>query len=114
MVSGTFTAILFQLLTIYSKAALGMGNDAGYVAFKSATQAFRMWGFRCFLTEMISFMVVFFSRLYNALWDDARKQKKATVLTLTGKCIMGGSFALMVIGFSLIRSVLHLASKHIY
>ena len=114
MMSGVFTAILFQLVLIYSKAALGMGNDAGYLAFKEATHIFRIWGFRCFLTEMISFVLVFLSRLYNSLWNDARKQGRDTILTFTGKLIVGGSVVLMLIGSALIRAVLHLASQHVY
>ena len=57
--SGVFTAILFQLLTIYGKTALGMGNDGGYIAFKSASRMFRIWGFRSFLVEMTAFVVSF-------------------------------------------------------
>jgi len=33
VMSGVFTAILFQLLTIYGRTALGIGNDGGYIAF---------------------------------------------------------------------------------
>ena len=98
LMSGVFTAILFQLLTIYSKSGLGMGNDAGYIAFKTATQPFRVWGFRCFLTEMISFVVCFVSRLYNTMWDVSKQRGNESALTTTGKYIMGGSVVLMITG----------------
>ena len=117
IMSGAFTAILFQLLIIYSKSALGMGNDEGYVAFKAATSTFRMWGFRCFLIEMMSFVVCFMSKLYNRLWKDARKlqgDEYKSALTTTGRFIIGGSVILMAIGSVLIRSVVNLASKHVF
>jgi hypothetical protein len=114
MLSGVFTAILFQLLTIYSNSALGMSNDVGYIAFKEATRVFRIWGFRCFLTEMMSFLICFMSHLYNVLWNNARQRDHKSILTTTGKCIMGGSVVLMVVGIYLIRAVLSLASQHIF
>jgi len=114
LMSGIFTAILFQLLTIYSKSALGMGNDAGYMAFKASTRAFRIWGFRCFLTEMVSFVLVFITRLYNSLWMDARQCDEKSTLTTTGKFIMGGSVILTATGVSLVHAVLRLASKQIF
>jgi hypothetical protein len=114
MLSGVFTAILFQLLTIYSKSALGMGNDVGYMAFKEATKTFRIWGFRCFLTEMMSFLVCFMTHLYNMLWNNARKRGRKSILTPTGMFIMGGSVILTVIGVHHIWAVLSLASQHIF
>ena len=41
VISGAFCAILFQLLGIYSKSALGMVNDDGYRAFQAATAIYR-------------------------------------------------------------------------
>jgi len=114
ILSRAFTAILLQLLTIYSKSTLGMDNDEVYFALKTAaTTTFRMWGFRC-LTEMMSFVVCFMSRLYNRLWDNARQRDYESALTTTGKVTMGGSVVLMVLGFYLIRSVFNLASQHVY
>mmetsp|Transcript_27365 Transcript_27365/g.29537 ORF Transcript_27365/g.29537 Transcript_27365/m.29537 type:complete len:299 (-) Transcript_27365:287-1183(-) len=140
IISGAFTAILFQLLTIYSKSALGHSNDVGYLTFKAATRHFRHWGFRCFLTEMISFVVSFMASLYNLLWDNARRLERAqlatatasgsgksgsdaasdivvgskSALTRTGKMIFGGSVFLMLLGAYQIRLVLLLAAEHVY
>jgi hypothetical protein len=114
MLSGVFTVILFQLLTIYSKSALGMSNDMGYFAFKEATKTFRIWGFRSFLTEMMSFLVCFMSHLYNVLWNNARKRGHKSILTPTGKLIMGGSAIFTALGVHHIRIVLSLASQHIF
>ena len=56
IISGAFTAILFQLLGIYGKSALSMMNDAGYLQFQSSTAVYAKWGFRCFLTSLSSFV----------------------------------------------------------
>ena len=112
--SGVFTAILFQLLTIYGKTALGMGNDGGYIAFKSASRMFRIWGFRSFLVEMTAFIVSFMSHLYNTLWDNARQHDSKSALTTTGKLIMSGSVILMLSGLSCVRAVLNLASQLVF
>lgn len=119
LISGAFTAILFQLLTIYSKSALGMSNDEGYLAFKAATRVYRNLGFRCFLTEMISFVVAFMAGFYNTLWTNARELqeldgKSRPTLTLTGKIIFGGSAVLVLTGAYTIRSVLTLATQNIF
>ena len=114
ILTGTLTTVLFQLVTLYTKSALAMGNDEGYLAFKAATSGVRIFGFRCFLTEMMSFMVSFMSKLYNSLWDDARKRRSKSTLTTTGSLIFGGSMTLLIIGTYMIKSVLHLASVHIY
>eukprot|EP00536_Pseudo-nitzschia_multiseries_P003197 jgi/Psemu1/7154/gm1.7154_g len=117
--SGAFTAILFQLLTIYSKTALGMSNDEGYLAFKAATSAYRRLGFHCFLIEMVSFVVSFVVRLYNTLWTNAWREETTKgepkrALTLTGRFIFGGSLVLVLVGASVIRAVLTLATQHVY
>jgi hypothetical protein len=72
VVAGVFTALLFQLLDIYSKSALGMVNDNGYLAFTAATAVYRKWGFRCFLAETSAFVVSFLLNLYNTLWENVR------------------------------------------
>ena len=114
VMSGAFTAILFQLLVIYSKGALGMVHDTGYLQFKAATSAFRMWGFRCLLIEVISFLVSFLMSLYNTLWTDAREHRGQKGLTKTGTGIMIGSVLLMLIGSYQIHVVLNLATKYIF
>lgn len=99
VMSGAFTAILFQLLIVYSKTALGNGNDEGYLFFKSATAACRRLGFRCFLTEVITFVGSFLMSLYNTLWMDAEKRGGAKKgLTGTGIWIYTGSVLLMLLG----------------
>mmetsp|Transcript_28071 Transcript_28071/g.52681 ORF Transcript_28071/g.52681 Transcript_28071/m.52681 type:complete len:236 (+) Transcript_28071:34-741(+) len=114
VVAGAFTAVLFQLLGIYSRSALGMGNDEGYVAFKTATALYRKWGFRCFLTELLTLVVSFLLSLYNKLWNEAGRQVETPLLKRAGTYIMAGSVILILLGGYHIQKVLELATKNIF
>jgi hypothetical protein len=115
VIAGAFTAILFQLLGIYSKSALGMSNDAGYASFKMATAIYRKWGFRCFLTELTSFVYSFMISLYNNLWNEAKAHPEAKDMSKrVGTYIMAGSVFLIILGTYHIKHVLGLATQHIF
>lgn len=115
VIAGAFTAILFQLLGIYSKTALGMSNDAGYTSFKMATAIYRKWGFRCFLTELTSFVCSFVISLYNKLWHEAQAHPETKDMwKRVGTYIMTGCILLIVLGTYHIKVVLNLATKHIF
>lgn len=104
VVSGAFTAILFQLLGIYSKTALGIMNDEGYHAFTAATAVYRRWGFRCFLTSLGSFVGTFMISLYNKIEEGNRVEQLIFAITLF----------LIAIGAYNIKVVLDLATKLIF
>ncbi|KAG7347747.1 hypothetical protein IV203_016452 [Nitzschia inconspicua] len=115
VIAGAFTAILFQLLVIYSKSALGMSNDAGYASFKMATAIYRKWGFRCFLTELMTFVYSFMISLYNTLWNDAEAHPDNVDMSRrVGTYIMAGSILLILLGSYHINSILNLATKLIF
>jgi hypothetical protein len=119
VISGVFTAILFQLLGIYSKSALGMSNDEGYAAFKAATAIYRKWGFRMFLTELVSFVYTFMISLYNTLWiewDESTQQEteNPVVQRRVGTCIFGVSLLFILLGGFHLQKVLSLATNLIF
>jgi hypothetical protein len=115
IMTGAFTAILFQLLVIYSKSALSMGNDEGYMAFRVATAMYRKWGFRCFLTEISTFVFSFAICLYNKLWNDARVHPvEKPLFQRAGVYIMAGFIILMAIGAYEIKNILNLATNLIF
>lgn len=89
-----------------------MGNDKAYLDFKLATNKFRQWGFYCFLTEVITFVLSFLVNLYNKLWDDAREHGSELKLTSTGLCVMAGTLVLVFFGVFQIGVVLKLASEY--
>jgi hypothetical protein len=114
-IAGAFTAILFQLLVIYSKTALGMSNDAGYASFKVATAWYRKWGFRCFLIELTTFVYSFMISLYNNLWNEAKAHPETTDLSKrVATYIMTGSIILVLLGTYHIKNVLDIATKLIF
>jgi hypothetical protein len=115
VIAGAFTAILFQLLVIYSQSALGMSNDAGYASFKIATALYRKWGFRCFLTELTTFVYSFMISLYNTLWIEAQAHPGTPDLSKrVATYIMAGSIILVLLGSYHIKNILNIASKLIF
>lgn len=107
IVSGAFTAVLFNILGIYSKEALGMLNDVGYKAFKVSTANFTKWGFRAFLTALGSFVVSFQLSLYAKVISEEDDNK-------TGKVILWASIGLMLLGSFRIKQVIDLGSQFIF
>jgi len=104
IVSGVYTAVSFQLLGIYSRTAIGMGNMEGYVAFRAATAIYRKWGFRCFLTSLFSFMGCFMASFYNRMSEYGR----------AGKSIFAVAACLAIAGSCEIFSILQLSSKIVF
>lgn len=104
IVCGVFTAVLFNVLGIYSKEALGMGNESGYLAFRNATAIFRKYGFRTFLITSISFVTSFLASVVEKTSDEDRR----------GQIILVASIVLAVVCSLNIHTVLSLATKHIY
>jgi len=72
VISGAFTGVMFQLLNLYSKTALSMGNEAGYLAFKASTASFRKVGFYTFITCLATFTSSFVLTFYEKVKDDRR------------------------------------------
>lgn len=104
IVSGVFTALLFNILGIYSKESLGLANHAGYLAFRDATAQYRKNGFRAFLTTCVSFVGVFGLSVWERTKEGDRK----------GQVILVGSIVLALLGAYHIHAVLRLATKFIY
>ena len=104
IISGAFTAVLFNILGIYSKECLGLQNDAGYLAFSTATAIFRKWGFRCFLTTCMGFVGSFLLSVYERSLGEKE----------LGKWVLVGSIILTLMAGYHIQTVLHLATKLIY
>jgi len=103
VLSGVFTAVVFNLLGIYSKEAIGMGNNAGYIAFRNATHVFRQLGFRCFLFTCLSFIGSF----GISVWEKCRRQQRGFVFfALSTVSVLVGAYHIQVI--------LNLATEHIY
>jgi len=104
IVSGMFTAVLFNILGIYSREALGMGNESGYMAFTAATAIYRKWGFRAFLTTCLSFVTSFVLSIVEKTSNEDR----------VGQYILIASIILLMFSVYHLQTVLALATKLIY
>ena len=104
VISGAFTGVMFQLLNLYSKTALSMGNEAGYLSFKAATASFRKLGFYTFLLCLGTFTGTFVLSFYEKVKDDDR----------LGDTIFYFIGFLALLGIGLIKIILDAATAHIF
>lgn len=64
VVFSAYTVIVFSLLGLYSKRALGLGMDAGFVEFFQATSFIRESGFTAFVLALVAFKSSFLLSLW--------------------------------------------------
>jgi hypothetical protein len=64
VVAGVYTTVVFSLLELYAKTALGMGQDEPLIEFFVDTTAYRKTAFFAFLLSLISFETCFVSWLF--------------------------------------------------
>ena len=64
VICGSYTTVVFSLLTLYSKTSLGMGMDEEFVEFFAATDQIRQTGYASFVATILSFNVAFVLSLY--------------------------------------------------
>lgn len=105
IIGGVFTAVLFNILGIYAKECLGLGNTAGYLSFQAATAIYRKWGFRTFLMTALSFICSFLLSVY-----EKTQEGDADI----GRWVIVGSIVLTLFAGFHIQAVLSLATQFIY
>ena len=64
VIFGTYTTMVFSLLSLYSKTALGMGLDKEYVEFFKSTAEIRKSGFLSFVGCVLAFNLSYVVSLY--------------------------------------------------
>jgi hypothetical protein len=64
VLSGSYTTIVFSLLGLYAKRALGRGMDAEFVQFFAASQPMRELAYDTFLVSLVSFQISFCLSLF--------------------------------------------------
>lgn len=64
VLSGLYTTVVFSLLGMYVKTALGMGKDLAEINFFDATQSVRVSAFRTFLVSLVAFNASFILSLF--------------------------------------------------
>jgi hypothetical protein len=99
---GSYTTIVFGLLSLFSKTALGRGYDEQFLEFWAASADVRESGFESFLWSLISFELAFVLSIF--LRFDGRRQKILLVV------------AILITGLSFRRwsAIMNLAAKHLF
>lgn len=100
--AGIYTTIVFTLMDIYGKTALGLGLNDSFTGFFNACAKYRLYGFYSFLTSLLSF---------NAGW------MISVLLSYKGKLrwrMAAPAFALGTIGLLHYREIVNLAATLIY
>jgi hypothetical protein len=64
VLSSVYTTVVFSLLGLYCKTALGLSQDSQYVEFMDATAAERRYAFDAFLWSLGAFQTSFVSSLF--------------------------------------------------
>lgn len=64
VIAGSYTTIVFSLLGLYSKSAIGLGLDAAFVEFFKLTYGIRQLAFTSFILSLISFEASFVLSLF--------------------------------------------------
>ena len=84
---GAYTTIVFTMVSLYSKQALGRGLDIEFMNFYHATQVLRESGFATFVGSLMSFQLAFVGTLYCNLKGRKRYvfvTMAATIAATTG------------------------------
>ena len=99
---GSYTTIVFGLLSLYSKTALGRGYDAEFLEFWAASADIRESGFEAFLCSLVSFELAFVLSVF--LRFDGRRRKMLLLV------------AILITSFSFRRwaTIMHLAVKYLF
>jgi hypothetical protein len=102
ILSGSYTTVVFTLMPLYSKTALGRGYDQRFLDFWAATANIRETGFLAFLCCLVSFEVAFCLSLF--IRTTGKRQK----------LLVGLASALAVMSFFEWTNVMRLASQFLF
>lgn len=102
ILSGSYTTVVFTLIPLYSKTALGRGYDQQFLQFWTATANLRETGLLAFLCCLVSFEVAFCLSLF--IRTTGKRQKLLVVL----------SSALAVMSFVEWTSVMRLGAQFLF
>jgi hypothetical protein len=87
IVSGMYTTVVFSLLGLYSKTALGMGKDSSYFEFFAATERYRKLAFDAFLLSLVSFEVAFIASVFIDLNQGSNRSSQWWATALAAACV---------------------------
>ncbi|CAB9518348.1 expressed unknown protein [Seminavis robusta] len=102
ILSGSYTTIVFGLISLYSKTALGRGLDEPFLAFWAATTNIRESALESFLWSLVSFELAFILSLF------IRFTGKRRIRLVCLACILS------CLSFSRWTQIMILAAKHLF
>ena len=102
VLSGSYVTVIFSMLSLYSKTALGRGFDEQFLQFFAATASLRERGFASFLYCLASFEMAFILSL--ALRFKGRRR----ILIVSLACLLSG------FSISQWSTIMHLATVHLF
>lgn len=88
ILSGSYTTVVFTLLALFSKTALGRGYDEQFLEFWAATTGLRESGLEAFLASLVCFEFAFILSLYLRT-----SGKRRRILVLVACCLTAYSFS---------------------
>ena len=88
ILSGSYTTVVFTLLALFSKTALGRGYDRQFLEFWAATTGLRESGLEAFLASLVCFEFAFILSLYLKT-----RGKRRRILVLVACCLAAYSFS---------------------
>lgn len=62
--AGSYTTVVFTLLGLYAKTAIGLGRDAPFLEFFELTAGYRKLAFDAFVVSLVAFQMSFVTSLY--------------------------------------------------
>lgn len=102
LLSSLYVTLVFSLVGLYSKTALGLGKDAQYLKFIDATRRQRNYAYDAFLLSIASFQSSFVMTLFLLLPGPARWVAAAATAVL------------LAFSFRSVQSVLNAAASLIF
>jgi hypothetical protein len=102
ILSGSYTTVVFTLMPLFSKTALGRGLDKSFLDFWSATATIRETGFLAFLCCLVSFEVAFCLSLF--IRTTGKRQK----------LLVGLASVLAILSFFEWTTVMRLAAQFLF
>lgn len=93
---GSYTSVVFALLGLYSKRALGMSKDAAFVEFFEATSSIRELSFDSFFYMLLCFKASFLLSIFLNYKDNPRLRWCVTVIVLAADAYAWWNWSLIL------------------
>jgi hypothetical protein len=99
ILSGSYTTVVYTLLALFSKIALGRGYDAQFLQFWSASAGLRESGFEAFMASLVCFEFAFVLSIFlksnegNGGCSSSSSRRRRQLIVLLACTLMACSFA---------------------